>query len=67
MYSTSGRAYPDVATQGEGFQVVIGGRTESVAGTSASSPVRLFRPIRYILYLLIATREDVRRRYLPFE
>ncbi|GJE91255.1 subtilisin-like protein [Phanerochaete sordida] len=38
LFNTSGRAYPDVAAQGEGFQVVIGGRTESVAGTSASSP-----------------------------
>ncbi|OBZ73692.1 putative tripeptidyl-peptidase SED2 [Grifola frondosa] len=32
------QAYPDVSAQGEGFQVVIGGRVESVAGTSASSP-----------------------------
>ncbi|KAI0339424.1 subtilisin-like protein [Trametopsis cervina] len=38
LFNTSGRAYPDVAAQGEGFQVVIGGRTSSVAGTSASSP-----------------------------
>lgn len=38
LFNTSGRAYPDVAAQGEGFQVIIGGRTESVAGTSASSP-----------------------------
>ncbi|KAI0705250.1 peptidase S8/S53 domain-containing protein [Cytidiella melzeri] len=38
LFNTTGRAYPDVAAQGQGFQVVIGGRTESVAGTSASSP-----------------------------
>ncbi|EKM50516.1 uncharacterized protein PHACADRAFT_263851 [Phanerochaete carnosa HHB-10118-sp] len=38
LFNTSGRAYPDVAAQGEGFQVVVGGRIESVAGTSASSP-----------------------------
>ena len=37
--SVSGRAYPDVAAQGNGFQVVIGGRVSSVGGTSASSPV----------------------------
>ncbi|KAI0695326.1 subtilisin-like protein [Cerioporus squamosus] len=37
-FNTTGRAYPDVAAQGEGFQVVIGGRVSSVAGTSASSP-----------------------------
>ncbi|TBU30571.1 subtilisin-like protein [Dichomitus squalens] len=38
LFNTTGRAYPDVAAQGENFQVVIGGRVESVAGTSASSP-----------------------------
>ncbi|KAI0083965.1 peptidase S8/S53 domain-containing protein [Irpex rosettiformis] len=38
LFNTTGRAYPDVAAQGQGFQVVIGGRTSSVAGTSASSP-----------------------------
>lgn len=36
--SASGRAYPDVSAQGSGFQVVIGGSTGSVGGTSASSP-----------------------------
>ncbi|KAI0358004.1 subtilisin-like protein [Trametes cingulata] len=38
LFNTTGRAYPDVAAQGENFQVIIGGRVESVAGTSASSP-----------------------------
>ncbi|THV07777.1 subtilisin-like protein [Dendrothele bispora CBS 962.96] len=38
LFNKSGRAYPDVAAQGEGFQVVIGGRVGSVGGTSASSP-----------------------------
>ncbi|TFK63265.1 subtilisin-like protein [Pluteus cervinus] len=38
LYNPAGRAYPDVAAQGSGFQVVIGGRTSSVGGTSASSP-----------------------------
>lgn len=38
LFNTSGRAYPDVAAQGQGFQVVIGGRVSSVGGTSASSP-----------------------------
>jgi tripeptidyl-peptidase-1 len=37
--SPSGRAYPDVAAQGLGFQVVVGGSVISVGGTSASSPV----------------------------
>ena len=37
--SASGRAYPDVAAQGSGFQVVVGGNVTSVGGTSASSPV----------------------------
>ncbi|KAJ7780215.1 peptidase S8/S53 domain-containing protein [Mycena maculata] len=38
LYNATGRAYPDVAAAAEGFQVVISGRTESVAGTSCSSP-----------------------------
>ncbi|KAL7280332.1 hypothetical protein ACG7TL_005249 [Trametes sanguinea] len=38
LFNTTGRAYPDVAAQSENFQVVIGGRVEPVAGTSASSP-----------------------------
>ncbi|RPD64171.1 subtilisin-like protein [Lentinus tigrinus ALCF2SS1-7] len=38
QFNKTGRAYPDVAAQGQGFQVVIGGRVASVGGTSASSP-----------------------------
>ncbi|ESK88090.1 tripeptidyl peptidase a [Moniliophthora roreri MCA 2997] len=38
LFNATGRAYPDVAAQGTGFQVVIGGRTGSVGGTSASCP-----------------------------
>ncbi|KDR68017.1 hypothetical protein GALMADRAFT_272863 [Galerina marginata CBS 339.88] len=38
LFNKTGRAYPDISAQGQGFQVVIGGGTESVAGTSASSP-----------------------------
>ncbi|KAF8880201.1 peptidase S8/S53 domain-containing protein [Infundibulicybe gibba] len=38
LYNKTGRAYPDVSAQGNGFQVVIGGRVSSVGGTSASSP-----------------------------
>lgn len=38
MFNQTGRAYPDLAAQGSGFQVVVSGRTTSVGGTSASSP-----------------------------
>ncbi|EJD43708.1 subtilisin-like protein [Auricularia subglabra TFB-10046 SS5] len=38
LFNATGRGFPDVAAQGSGFQVVIGGRTASVGGTSASSP-----------------------------
>jgi tripeptidyl-peptidase-1 len=41
-HSASGRAYPDVAAQGSGFQVVVGGHVISVGGTSASCPVRYY-------------------------
>jgi len=38
LYNPSGRGYPDIAAQASGFQVVVGGKTMSVGGTSASSP-----------------------------
>ncbi|QRW10121.1 tripeptidyl-peptidase I [Ceratobasidium sp. AG-Ba] len=38
LYNTTGRGFPDVAAQGQGFQVVLSGRTTSVGGTSASCP-----------------------------
>ncbi|CAE6421473.1 unnamed protein product [Rhizoctonia solani] len=38
LYNTTGRGFPDVAAQGKGFQIVQGGKTTSVAGTSASAP-----------------------------
>ncbi|KAG8713176.1 hypothetical protein FRC09_019001 [Ceratobasidium sp. 395] len=38
LYNATGRAFPDVAAQGQGFQVVVSGRTTSVGGTSASAP-----------------------------
>jgi tripeptidyl-peptidase-1 len=33
-----GRATPDVSALGEGYQVFVGGKAETVGGTSASSP-----------------------------
>ncbi|KAI0029548.1 subtilisin-like protein [Vararia minispora EC-137] len=38
LFNRTGRGFPDVAAQAEHFQVVIGGRVGSVAGTSCSSP-----------------------------
>ncbi|KAF8801356.1 subtilisin-like protein [Phlegmacium glaucopus] len=38
LYRATGRAYPDISAQGVGFQVIIGGKTSSVGGTSASCP-----------------------------
>ncbi|EJF57700.1 subtilisin-like protein [Dichomitus squalens LYAD-421 SS1] len=38
LFNTSGRAYPDVSTQGVNFAVNIAGKFEEVYGTSASSP-----------------------------
>jgi len=37
-YPRGGRATPDVAVLGEGYQVVAGGKVQSVGGTSASAP-----------------------------
>lgn len=38
LFNTSGRAFPDIAAQARAFQVVRGGKTISVSGTSAASP-----------------------------
>ncbi|TBU28788.1 family S53 protease-like protein [Dichomitus squalens] len=38
LFNTSGRAYPDVSTQGVNFAVNVAGTFEGVDGTSASSP-----------------------------
>lgn len=39
LFNASGRGIPDVAAQGQAFQVVDKGRSTLVSGTSASSPV----------------------------
>lgn len=38
-FNASGRAYPDVAAQGNEVEIVVGGSTVYVAGTSCSSPI----------------------------
>jgi tripeptidyl-peptidase-1 len=38
-YCKGGRATPDVAALGEGYQVICDGKTKSVGGTSASCPL----------------------------
>lgn len=38
-YVATGRGYPDVAMAGYNYEVVIGGQTYKLSGTSASSPV----------------------------
>ncbi|OJT04905.1 Tripeptidyl-peptidase SED2 [Trametes pubescens] len=37
-FNTFGCAFPDIATQGVDFEIVVGGRTEGVDGTSCASP-----------------------------
>lgn len=39
LFNPRGRAYPDVAAQGESISIVQGGRFTQVDGTSASSPM----------------------------
>lgn len=38
-FNNTGRGFPDVSAQGQNVQIVTGGRTGSVAGTSCSSPI----------------------------
>lgn len=65
--SATGRAYPDLAAQGNGFQVVIGGRVSSVGGTSASSPVRCHTESEASTVLIEIYITDGRRSLLPVE
>ncbi|CAD6940321.1 unnamed protein product [Tilletia controversa] len=37
-FNKKGRAFPDVSAQGSSYAVVVGGKTYSVGGTSASAP-----------------------------
>jgi tripeptidyl-peptidase I len=37
-YDTNGRGYPDISLAGLNYEVVVGGKTYAVSGTSASSP-----------------------------
>jgi len=39
MFKSGGRGYPDVGSLGNAYNVVIGGQTYQVSGTSAASPV----------------------------
>ncbi|KAF7364615.1 Family S53 protease [Mycena venus] len=39
LFNASGRGYPDVSAQGENVQIVSGGETQGVDGTSCSSPI----------------------------
>ncbi|KAF7365749.1 Family S53 protease [Mycena venus] len=39
LFNASGRGYPDVSAQGENVQIVSGGSTGGVDGTSCSSPI----------------------------
>jgi len=39
LFASTGRGYPDVAMAGYNYEVVIGGSTYEVSGTSASAPV----------------------------
>ncbi|OSD01273.1 family S53 protease-like protein [Trametes coccinea BRFM310] len=38
LFNSTGRAFPDIAAQAQGFQVVVNGQVKPVAGTSAASP-----------------------------
>ncbi len=38
-FNTSGRAFPDVSAQAENVEIIVGGETGTVAGTSCASPI----------------------------
>lgn len=37
-FNVSGRGFPDVATQGNNYQVILNGKVQLIGGTSASAP-----------------------------
>ncbi|KAH8108266.1 family S53 protease-like protein [Phellopilus nigrolimitatus] len=39
LFNTSGRGFPDVSAQGENVEIIVGGESGTVAGTSCSSPI----------------------------
>ncbi|KAF8891614.1 family S53 protease-like protein [Gymnopilus junonius] len=47
-FNTSGRAFPDVSAQGENVEIVVGGQTGTVAGTSCSSPIFASSPLGFL-------------------
>ena len=38
LFNSTGRGFPDIATQAQSFQIIRAGKTVSVSGTSAASP-----------------------------
>ncbi|KAH8108267.1 family S53 protease-like protein [Phellopilus nigrolimitatus] len=38
-FNTSGRAFPDVAAQGVNVEIVVGGKTQTIWGTSCAGPI----------------------------
>lgn len=39
LFNTSGRAFPDVAAQGKNVEIIVGGISGLIGGTSCSSPI----------------------------
>ena len=56
-----------MAAQGQGFQVVIGGKTQSIGGTSASAPVRKFINSVRTIWAYANYLKDFRRCHLAPE
>eukprot|EP01084_Bolivina_argentea_P075526 136918_1 len=38
QYNASGRGFPDIAAQSVDFEIIVGGKSEAVSGTSCASP-----------------------------
>ncbi|KAJ7451298.1 peptidase S8/S53 domain-containing protein [Mycena latifolia] len=65
IFNKTGRGYPDVSLQGWNFEIVSGGETSTVGGTSASSPT-FAGIIALINARLIAARKPVLGFLNPF-
>ena len=60
-YNAEGRGYPDVSMAGLNYEVVVGGKTYQVSGTSASAPV-----VAGMVSLVNAARLDAGKSALGF-
>jgi tripeptidyl-peptidase-1 len=67
LLSANGRGYPDISAQSMNFQVIAGGETFNIDGTSCSTPVGIQYFKDYLIVLFTQCAIDLSRRRIPPE